>query len=1215
MSKRADSRPPVTQRGWRTSFDLKRNRSVGRDERTNGYHNPDPDVLRTAIESAISADTFQEAIAKHLAKIIEPSIKTALDIIQPVVETVYEHELLLRKTNDGVESVLLKLESGPEGNGTAAPGDKEGDNGDANGDDYGVRNSLGVDQFKELLARQQDEHAAKLAEISNELDITNERFTEVVSGIAGLGNALTPTSDIAASLRSFSEQTRTSISVMQAQLDQLKSDSWVIIGAIGPELGQDLKSIQRALGVQGQTPSLLEKYAVKLDTISSDIKVIQNMRESGDSSETLRGISTSLDLMRESLDQSISAHAEDTASILAVVEQSNKSQASHANVSDQYGNEEILAALQKSNESHASHAAILEELRDAERQNVGQEILAVIQKLNDLQASHTSILAEIQNGSKQSSNEEVLSALERLIESHNSHAAILEEIRTSGEQSANEEILAAFEKLSEFHVSHSEALEQLKSASKPDANDDILAAIERLNQTYTAQAASVQAVRSGEEPSSNDEVLDALQKLAESHASHTATLEELRNLSGHQASNEEILGALGKLQDVYTSHSALLEEIKDASKQQSNEDILAALDKLNESHASHSAVLEEIKNAGTSERPLPVDNDRLQTLDSKVDEIITTLGTHTSTLAGLQVSPTGEPTSAAAPDSNIIGVLQPRVESILTAIDDQSKVLSEQSNLLLDIKNSDVSAEILTALHETCDTQASHAQALADIKENDVSEEILTAIHNVTETVETSAKTLKEIKDGVEGHTSTLSSIKEATDESGQSHASHSAVLQEIKGAGTTDPELLATIQKTYDLLQNHVSSVSGKDSIYDELLSNLVTMRSIVEESKSDISAAREDVKSLHESQKSATGEITNAIRTTSFSGKPTEVTQDKAVLDEALAEPEHDRSAPQTQHGAASKEEAVAEIPEEAEATEVKETGIIEPEVSESHEQPEPVEEEKAEAAEPEESGSANDNEIVEDDTIDDAEEAHEEPVPGSHEKTEAVEEQEIPDDEHHPEVSAEAPPADVAEDSELLENEAMDTHADSGIAETKVTEVPDIEESLQETNDTEAKDTEEQVHEEARDETVPEAEPEEKEDAEASQDKKIDEAHVEDASDKAVEIPTLPEAALEDEKEAEEEKAEVDEVGEGSQEAGEDAEEKAASGEDENAESQKDVSAIEDTAGALDEDKIADTTEEEEGQEGQEGKEEGLPEIKEEENEDDRATTSGREEDEIS
>jgi hypothetical protein len=47
--------------------------------------------------------------------LIKPSIKSALDTIQPVVEAVYNHEVLLRKTNQSVENILERIDTVVEG--------------------------------------------------------------------------------------------------------------------------------------------------------------------------------------------------------------------------------------------------------------------------------------------------------------------------------------------------------------------------------------------------------------------------------------------------------------------------------------------------------------------------------------------------------------------------------------------------------------------------------------------------------------------------------------------------------------------------------------------------------------------------------------------------------------------------------------------------------------------------------------------------------------------------------------------------------------------------------------------------------------------------------------------------------------------------------------------------------------------------------------------
>src|SRR5438045_3170236 len=65
----------------------------------------DPVELRDAVSQAISSDAFQGKIALHLARLVEPSIKTALDTIQPVVEKVVQHETAIKRINGSVEDI------------------------------------------------------------------------------------------------------------------------------------------------------------------------------------------------------------------------------------------------------------------------------------------------------------------------------------------------------------------------------------------------------------------------------------------------------------------------------------------------------------------------------------------------------------------------------------------------------------------------------------------------------------------------------------------------------------------------------------------------------------------------------------------------------------------------------------------------------------------------------------------------------------------------------------------------------------------------------------------------------------------------------------------------------------------------------------------------------------------------------------------------------
>lgn len=109
------SRPPLVSR-IRASFEGKRKDSKS-DTSSPGLppdgflSQQDPAALIQAVEAVMNGKAFQSAISANLAKLLKPTITDALDTIQPVVEAVYSHEMLLRKTNKSVENLLEKLDT------------------------------------------------------------------------------------------------------------------------------------------------------------------------------------------------------------------------------------------------------------------------------------------------------------------------------------------------------------------------------------------------------------------------------------------------------------------------------------------------------------------------------------------------------------------------------------------------------------------------------------------------------------------------------------------------------------------------------------------------------------------------------------------------------------------------------------------------------------------------------------------------------------------------------------------------------------------------------------------------------------------------------------------------------------------------------------------------------------------------------------------------
>jgi hypothetical protein len=777
MPQREPSRPPLTSR-IRASFESKRTKSdvSSPTALTHGFvtQQPDPDVLHTAVQDVMNSETFQNAIAANLAKLLKPTIKSALDTIQPVVEAVYNHEMLLRKTNQNietarqvaentnqsVENLLDRLDTVTER--TEEDGSIKAPMTPASSPRKRALSSFSgppqtAENIKHMLEENNALIATKLSELSGSLEANKGKTTDTLE-----------------SLKAFSEQSSTATSVMQAQLDQLKVDVGEIMAAIGADLGTNVKALSER--APAQETSVFAEHSAKLDAISvhlEGLKGISGAAPSSDNAELLQHIASNFEDLKQHVDAGRSVSNDQISTVLTAVEAHS---ADFAEIKAAIGdpNGEILAAVQKSNDSHAAHAVILGELKErsitpgSESAPVSSdpEVTSSLQAIqNDIAALKENLKANaLPSNDWSSANLEpqittILATLE-------SHTAALGEIKAS-------------------HASHATTLKGIKSLEgAPSGGGGDSASLEPQISTIITTLESHTAT---------------LANLQEAHATHATALEEIKPLEGAPVTDggnlvnlepqiaaiistlETHTATLGSLQDSHTSHAAALDGIKsidvsagDVASTATIEPHIAAiiatldshtatLGSLQDSHAAHATALDSLKALD----PAPASSGDSSTLEPQIAAIIATLESHTATLGELKSSGT-PPSSDVAPVAATVNM--EGLESQIAAI---HATLESHTTLLTEIKD-DVSAEILTSLHEINSAHASQNATLLDIKEADVSAEILTALH--------------ASNDSHADHTATLSALQAAVQSSNDAHASHAGVLDEIKSTRSIEP-------------------------------------------------------------------------------------------------------------------------------------------------------------------------------------------------------------------------------------------------------------------------------------------------------------------------------------------------------------------------------------------------------------------------------------------
>ncbi|CAG8960894.1 hypothetical protein HYFRA_00002431 [Hymenoscyphus fraxineus] len=786
-----NSRPPLTSR-IRASFEGKRSKSeVTSPTAINGFINQDPQAFRKALDEALSNETFQIAIAENLAKIISPSIKDALDTLQPLVESVYSHEVLLRKTNRSVENLLERIdtqqsqrnaESTPAPSSPRTPTARSPPRGDA-------LDSAGMEQFKQSLEKNNKRTVATLAELSSAVESNNKKVSEVVSGIESIQATLGPTKDDIDALKTSTEQSTTTASVLQAQLDQLKEDIGLIVDAVGSNLGKNVENINQQVA---EHPALLETHATKLDDITTDLA---SLKGSADISEKIDSISAQLEALKTAVESNSGA----------------PTISSGAGTSP-----EVMEALQKSNDFHASHATILNEIKEhsltqgseqAAPSTGGESDPAALQAL---QAEITTIKENIETGFASSGEnlaglsskmEEISSKVDEISNKVDEVSSKVDVVSSTVEEHKaadnGADILAAVQKSNDSHAAHAEALESVKSLGGSDAAppsyDTNFAALETqladLHSKMEAHSGSLEQIKStggGDgAPASYDTNFAALEaQLADLHSkmeAHSGSLEQIKSTGGGEATPVS-----------YDANFAALEAQ------------IAALDTKIE---AHSRSLEQIKSTGGGEAT-PVSYDaNFTALEAQIAALDTKMEAHSGSLD--EIKSAGPATSrevAPVEGGGNIGELQSDVTAIIGKLDTQSSLINELKH--------NISAEILTSLHDLGQAQTSHTQMLSEIREGDVSAEILTALHSSNEShashaaafekldaaVQASNESIKSVEGSapvgnssalephltalaatLEEHKATLAEIKDATNASNESHAAHIVSLGELK--------------------------------------------------------------------------------------------------------------------------------------------------------------------------------------------------------------------------------------------------------------------------------------------------------------------------------------------------------------------------------------------------------------------------------------------------
>ena len=803
---RPPSRPPLTSR-IRASFENKRKTSsdgITSPIHTDGFVTQDPEALRVAVDKAINSEAFQTAVAANLAKLIKPSIKDALDTLQPVVEAVYMHEMLLKKTNKSVENILEKMDSNIDGDRSGLPIER---------DEWKTSAPhLPLDYRKEAtdqpslspvpertsqdLTEDNTKIEAKLSELSGAITAQDGKITELVQAIAGIHTALEATNGGIDSSKMSLEDSSTKISTIQDRLDQLQSGIGGIIGAVGSDLGANVKAMHERTAAQHG--SLLSSHTTKLDAITTDLAALKGQP---DSTENLDAISKNLQALKENVQAGITSSNDHfdaiTPQITSIITSVEGQASLLADLKAADTSSDILTAVQKSNKSHEAHAVALGELKIRSLvpghdvlPTPGSDSPAVLEAL----AADLAVLIENTKAGLTSNNENLL-GLDIKIDD------VLTTLEAHRAANQSQEILAAVQKSHESQAAYAEALESIKSAELQPQLFSITSTLESHSASHASHTAAFEGIKSLDNATPDEAQSDLEPQLAaiiNTLELHTTALGELRanpaaplgvaiSGSGNLGGQHDI-----SMLDILKSHTNLLNEIKDDV----SAEILTTLHDIKDAHLSHQRTLNEVREADVSDEILTAlhsSNDSHTNHAAVMAEIQTAVkasndshAVHAISLDEIKSIGSAGPLTASATSGPAVVDIGPVIA-----------ILDKQSNTLAAIE------EATTASNES---HAAHATSLGKIKAARTLDPGI-----VSDPAGAGVVDVGRILATLEEQNNTLLVIKEAANASNDSHAAHSTSLAEMKAAGLASNE--SHIFLTANLAELTAIATASRDS------------------------------------------------------------------------------------------------------------------------------------------------------------------------------------------------------------------------------------------------------------------------------------------------------------------------------------------------------------------------------------------------------------------
>ncbi|RKF56138.1 hypothetical protein GcC1_199034, partial [Golovinomyces cichoracearum] len=306
MTTNSKSRPPLASR-LRASLDsrrFKQDHQKSVDPRIR-----DAESLRPIIEETLKGQQFQDTIAANLADLIKPSIKDALDTIQPVVEAVYAHEMLLRKTNSSVENLLARLETEIRGRNSKKSvvdfgnEDYDGRHTTRKGAIYpSVRRRNSTSNSNSKAQNPPNDDVSTLMELSENLKKQSLKIDYVFQDIR-------PIKDCVNGLKKSVERNNNGMATVQAQLDQVKKEIFLITSEMKSKKEQvkyDLVIQENISELNGICPEILNLVRVSHEKHKINSASLDEIKAKGferiDYDKTLKELESNLRVLKDSID-------------------------------------------------------------------------------------------------------------------------------------------------------------------------------------------------------------------------------------------------------------------------------------------------------------------------------------------------------------------------------------------------------------------------------------------------------------------------------------------------------------------------------------------------------------------------------------------------------------------------------------------------------------------------------------------------------------------------------------------------------------------------------------------------------------------------------------------------------------------------------------------------------------------------------------------------